>query len=149
MTEYYDNLFLRAKIFLFLILIIPLVDLYYGFTNTTCFVDNTNKFTIGLNQYLLTSGFVVIIYLMLMIILLLCILYFPYFRLGNIEAWDKLSNITILNHIVNAFLLIWNVLGGVIVWNFVDSNNCDKILYTYLCVTLILKLFFNFFVIYK
>jgi len=149
MTEYYDNLVFKAKIFLFLILIIPLVDLYYGFTNTTCFVDNTNKFTINLNQYLLTSGFVVMIYLLFLVILLLCVLSFPYFRLGNIEAWNKLSNITILNHIVNGFLLIWNVIGGVILWNFVDSNNCDKNLQTYLVASLTIKLFVNFLIIYK
>ena len=130
-----------------LIFSIPSLDLYYGFNDSSCVVNDTGKFIINLKEYLLVSGFIVIIYLILLTLFIIYASSSSYFRLGNIEAWNEILKIIILNHIINAFLLIWNILGGVLFWNIIDTNNCSENIYNYIFVTLILKFFINFLII--
>lgn len=130
-----------------LIFCIPLIDLYFGFYDNSCALNYTGKLMITLKDYLLVSGFMAIVYLTFLISLMINILSSTHFRLGNVDAWNELPNITILNNLVNVLLFIWNIIGGIIFWRLIDTNNCNENIYYYVFITLIIKILFNFLMI--
>ena len=61
----------------------------------------------------------------------------------------KNNEITALNYIFMLFLyinglfnIIWNIIGSIIFWSYMDNNQCSNEVFNYLFASLIIKLVF-------
>jgi hypothetical protein len=126
-----------------IIIWIPIItlDLYFGFSESTCSTkepnDNTFKNLIKLKIYLLVSGFVGIV--SLGGILTAIYIFDPKLdRAYNIYLYS----ITFASmYLTTLFLIIWNILGAITFWGFVFNNKtCGQTFITYMFVSLIIKL---------
>ena len=88
-------------------------------------------------DYLIVSGIYSVI---ITVISILFILFFI----------DKMKNneVTTLNFflflfIISLFNLIWNIIGSLIFWNYMDNSKCSNEVFNYLFVSLIIKLIFS------
>ena len=131
-------------ILIVVILISPFVicDLVFGYSDESC-VDNYPD-TMGfmnMNIYLLVSGYLVI-GLLLCIITNLCFV-------AKDNTGDNIvivAFLSIIIHISQVFFVIWNILGGIIFWGTLNKRNlCSKSTNNYLFLSLIIKLFVNFY----
>ena len=113
-------------------------DLYYAVNDNTCINQKIDKLAVNMYDYLIVSGIYSII---ITIILILFILFFI----------DKMKNneITALNYIFMLFLyinglfnIIWNIIGSIIFWSYMDNNQCSNEVFNYLFASLIIKLVF-------
>ena len=127
-------------------------DIYYGFSNTNCVNTNPNNLDISLKLYLLLSGFMGIILLLLASIIII----FMDFKLS--EYCDKkLTRINELElirikefiesiknlckHIISVFNLIWNIVGSVVFWaHYYENGLCNIYISTYLFISILIKL---------
>jgi hypothetical protein len=134
-----------------LIIWIPIItlDLYFGFSESTCSTkepnDNSFKHLIKLKIYLLVSGFVGIV--SLGGILTAIYLFDP--------KLDRASNIYLYNitfatmYLTSMFLIFWNIMGAITFWGFIFNNNiCGQNFITYMYVSLIIKLISSLYTIY-
>ena len=119
----------------------PLIfcDLYYAVNDNTCINQKIDKLSVNMYDYLIVSGIYSII---ITVISILFILFFI----------DKMKNneINILNYIFMLFLyitglfnVIWNIIGSIIFWNYMDNNKCSNEVFNYLFASLIIKLIFS------
>ena len=137
------NIIKIASIIFISIIAIPFIicDLYFAYNDDSC-VEIYPKYIIFMNMkaYLLVSGYYTIGFMFTLI----CNLQF-------LSIENKNSNIilmTILSVIINVskvFLLIWNTIGAFIFWGTLyQVEKCNTIVYNYLFISLIIKLFANF-----
>ena len=148
-TDYNNNLKLQiniikiASIIFIFIISIPFIicDLYFAYNDDSC-VEVYPKYIIFMNMkaYLLVSGY----YTIGLMCALICNLQF-------LSIENKNSNVicmSILSVIINVskvFLIIWNTIGAFIFWGTLyQVEKCNTIVYNYLFVSLIIKLFVNF-----
>jgi hypothetical protein len=123
-----------------LIFMLPLIlcDLYFGFSQDDCLTKHSNRFDFKLKTYLLVSGFINSIVI---------VIYFVTF--GSFKVNNKNSERSIillvcgvgLSTIMGIFNMIWTILGSVLFWDYIYPNNlCNSQLSTYMFVSLIIKL---------
>jgi hypothetical protein len=141
------NIIKIASIIFISIIAIPFIicDLYFAYNDESC-VEIYTKYIIfmNMNAYLLVSGY----YTIGLMCIIICNLQF-------LSIENKNSNIilmTILSVIINVskvFLLIWNTIGALIFWGTLyQVEKCNTIVYNYLFISLIIKLFANLFHIF-
>jgi len=123
---------------LFLILTpIIVCDLYFGFSDHTCINEMPNGLNYTLKLYLLVSGFMELIWL-LVGIYTICLL-----SITN----DDITKFVYVNQFIKfglIFNLIWNILGAVTFWGSIyKGGHCDSETSTYIYVSLIIKLIGN------
>lgn len=129
-------------IFVLVILIcfpIMICDLYYGYNDNTCVSNSAEPLNLTLKDYLITSGFIAlgeIIFLIAYIGILL-----------NDEFTLTCCSIigVILFYFTAIFSIIWNIIGGVIFWAYMDNTTCSSTLFNYVFTSLIIKYVFCFF----
>lgn len=130
---------------LIIIICIPIIfcDIYYGLIDTYCVNKTPSYLNISLKLYLLLSGF---INLTLAITLIITIIYIKEF--GNKR--DIAYTFTVCNlFVMNIFNLVWNLIGAFIFWGYFYNKEICKIeLSTYVFISLLIKLLFNFLSIY-
>ena len=139
----YSILIIQRGILLFLI---PLLDLYFWEKYRSCVmngtvklninlyvINDTIKLTMNLIDYLLISGFVETIYILLIIIL--------YYTSSSFLISE---NVIKIQKIFKVLTFIWNIIGGVFFMNLIDTNDCSENIYCYIFITLIIKLFLIF-----
>ena len=141
------NIIKIASIIFISIIAIPFIicDLYFAYNDTSC-VEIYPKYIIFINMkaYLLVSGY----YTIGLICVIICNLQF-------LSIENKNSNVifmSILSVIINVskvFLVIWNTIGAFIFWGTLyQVEKCNTIVYNYLFISLIIKLFANLFHIF-
>ena len=126
-----------------IIIWIPIItlDLYFGFSESTCSTkepnDNSFKNLIKLKIYLLVSGFIGIVSLAA----ILTAIYIFHQKL------DRASNIYLYSitfatmYLTYLFSIIWNFMGSITFWGFIfDNKTCGQNFITYIFVSLIIKL---------
>jgi len=147
---------------------IPLIfcDIYYGYSNTNCVNSNPKYLDISLKLYLLLSGFMGIILLVLACIIILFIdfeivdnqeeenendnnkigiknlnkIRFRELELIRIKEFIKTIK-KIGKYMLGMFNLIWNILGSVVFWGYYYENGMCKIeISTYIFISLVIKL---------
>ena len=113
-------------------------DLYYAINDNTCINQKMEKLAVNMYDYLIVSG---IYSLIITVISILFILFFIH-KIKN-------NDITILNYIFMLFLyisglfnIIWNIIGSIIFWSYMDNNQCSNEVFNYLFASLIIKLVF-------
>ena len=131
-------------ILIVVILISPFVicDLVFGYSDDSCVdIYPENMGFMNMKIYLLVSGYLVI-GLLLCIITNLCFV-------AKDNTGDNIVLVAFLSiviHISQVFFVIWNILGGIIFWGTLNKRNlCSKSTNNYLFLSLIIKLFVNFY----
>lgn len=131
-------------ILIVVILVSPFVicDLVFGYSDDSCVdVYPENMGFMNMKIYLLVSGYLVI-GLLLCIITNLCFV-------AKDNTGDNIVIVAFLSiviHISQVFFVIWNILGGIIFWGTLNKRNlCCKSTNNYLFLSLIIKLFVNFY----
>ena len=115
-------------------------DLVFGYNDDSCVdIYPENLGFMNMKDYLLVSGYFSLS--LLAIIMINCFI-------ANSNEGDNVVSIAILSiifHISQVFMVIWNIIGAVIFWGTLNKQNlCSKNVNTYLFVSLIIKLFVNF-----
>ncbi len=138
----YDNIKYTAYIVVLIyvfVFTIPFIicDLYFGFSKEQCLVEHSDKFSFKLKSYLLASGFIGIIS-----IIVINVLIYLSLETKNTEEINALIVFGIsLQYFVGTFYIIWNILGAALFWDYIYPNHkCNSNLSTYLFVSLIIKL---------
>lgn len=131
-------------ILIVVILVSPFVicDLVFGYSDDSCVdIYPDNMGFMNMKIYLLVSGYLVI-GLLLCIITNLCFV-------AKDNTGDNIvivAFLSIIIHISQVFFVIWNILGGIIFWGTLNKRNlCSKSTNNYLFLSLIIKLFVNFY----
>ncbi len=129
-------------ILLVIILVSPFIicDLVFGYTDDTCLdIYPENLELINMKTYLLVSAYYVIGVLIVLLINLNFTIHSDDYKI------IIFSFLSIILYISQLFLVIWNIIGGIIFWGTLNNQNlCSKSINTYLFVSLIIKLFVNF-----
>lgn len=125
-----------------IILVSPFIicDLVFGYTDDSCVdIYPENLSFMNMKIYLLVSGYFAIS--IITIIIANCFI-------SNGNEGDNIVIIAFLSiilHLSQVFLIIWNILGAVIFWGTLNKRNlCSKTVNNYLFLSLIIKLFINF-----
>ena len=112
-------------------------DLYYAVNDKTCVNQKMEKLAVNMYDYLIVSG------LYSLIITVISILFILFFI-------DKMKNneVTTINFflflfIISLFNVIWNIIGSLIFWNYMDNSKCSNEVFNYLFASLIIKLIFS------
>ena len=142
--EIFEARVTSACISIILIIIwIPIItlDLYFGFSESTCSTkepnDNSFKHLIKLKIYLLVSGFVGIV--SLGGILTAIYIFDP--KIGRAYNIYLYSITFATMYLSSLFLIIWNIMGAITFWGFIFNNKaCGQTFITYIFVSLIIKL---------
>jgi hypothetical protein len=112
-------------------------DLYFGYNDNTCIDEPTGKLLINLKDYLIVNGWILITLLSLI-------------KINNVLINFNFTNLIlmIINKFVNfilslicIFIIVLNILGTVIFWSKIDTSKCSLNIYTYVYVSLIIKLY--------
>ena len=115
-------------------------DLVFGYGDDSCLYIYPENFNVmNMKIYLLISGYFTIG------ILSSIFINWYFVANGNIEDNIVLFGfLSIILHISQVFLVIWNILGAVIFWGTLNKQKlCSNNVNTYLFVSLIIKLFVN------
>lgn len=162
----YSNAIKICNLICLFMVSIPLIfcDIYYGYSNTNCVNSNPKYLDISLKLYLLLSGFMGIILLVLACIIILFIdfeivddqeeendnnkigiknlnkIRFRELELIRIKEFIKTIK-KIGKYMLGMFNLIWNILGSVVFWGYYYENGMCKIeISTYIFISLVIKL---------
>ena len=115
-------------------------DLYFGFSDSSCSREEPDDISITVRLYLLVSGFML---LTAMTLFLIGLYSFDEITFVNvIKKIDKLTCCFISCGSIGVilFVVIWNVLGAIVFWEYIrDNGNCNKTFSTYVSVSLIIK----------
>lgn len=116
-------------------------DLVFGYSDDSCVdIYPENLSFMNMKIYLLVSGYFAIS--IITIIIANCFI-------ANGNEGDNIVIIAFLSiilHLSQVFLIIWNILGAVIFWGTLNKRNlCSKSVNSYLFLSLIIKLFVNFY----
>ena len=152
-TDYNNNLKLQiniikiASIIFIFIISIPFIicDLYFAYNDDSC-VEVYPKYIIFMNMkaYLLVSGY----YTIGLMCVLICNLQFLSIENKNSNV-ILMSFLSVIINVSKVFLVIWNTIGAFIFWGTLyQVEKCNTIVYNYLFISLIIKLFANLFHIF-
>ena len=152
-TDYNNNLKLQiniikiASIIFIFIISIPFIicDLYFAYNDDSC-VEVYPKYIIFMNMkaYLLVSGY----YTIGLMCALICNLQFLSIENKNSNV-ILMSFLSVIINVSKVFLVIWNTIGAFIFWGTLyQVEKCNTIVYNYLFISLIIKLFANLFHIF-
>lgn len=124
-----------------LIICIPIIfcDIYYSLTDVSCVNERPSYLDISLKLYLLLSG---IINLILIIIAITIIIFIKDFSDKNDISY-LFAKYTL--YIQTIFNLAWNLIGSIVFWGYIYENGSCKIgVSTYVFISLIIKLLGSF-----
>jgi hypothetical protein len=116
----------------------PLViaDLYYAYTDHSCVYKQVNNLYINLFIYLAVCGICGGIIICLSVLLLLCFKLDDTLTIMNSPTWTSLSIFGSL------FGLVWTIIGSILFWDLINTQECDNSLLHYVFVQLIIKFIF-------
>lgn len=147
-SDYYEEdrlLQLRAakvcSSIMILIICIPIIfcDIYYSLTDVSCVNESPSYLDISLKLYLLLSGIINLILVLLTIVMIICL-----------KDFDNKNDIAYLLTFGNLYIscvfnLVWNLIGSIVFCGYIYENGTCKIgVSTYVFISLIIKLLGSF-----
>jgi hypothetical protein len=120
-------------VFIFLLFGLPLgvCDLYYAYNDNSCVSSHVDRINVNLKEYLQISGLLTIC--LLFIIILETLFY------ENLKDNLLLTIGTILLIPITIFNIVWNIIGGVIFWSYMDNSLCSNNVFNYVFTSIIIK----------
>lgn len=121
---------------------IIICDLYFGFSGEPCLLESSPQLNFKLKTYLLVSGFLGIIMIILYIVA-------TYFMINMMDKNSDKNLISVPMMVLGIgisvaqkfFIIIWTILGAVLFWDYVyPRHTCSSKLSSYLFASLIIKL---------
>ena len=121
-------------IILILAFTVPFIicNLYYAYNDNSCVTINPDNFGVNLKTYLAVDGIVVGIALLGIILAAFCLFKEP-------DNNDNCS-LNVFGKIATIFGIAWTIVGAVIFWKLIDNTKCDKSVYNYIFVQLVIKI---------
>jgi len=116
-----------------------LCDLYYGHTDKSCVLNSAQPLNLTLKDYLLVSGYFTLGELTLLFTYIIILLYGNEFGI----TWATFFG-TILIVLAYIYAVVWNIIGGVIFFGYMDNTTCSNSLFNYVFASLIIKYVFCF-----
>lgn len=114
-------------------------DLYFGFVDSSCVNERQHGLDISIKTYLLVSGFVRMV-VMLLFVAGIC-------SISHVDQTQNFKMFYCVYYVglfAYAFEVIWNILGAIVFWETIYGENiCDTNMSTYMFVSLIIKLIFH------
>jgi hypothetical protein len=137
------NIIKIASIIFISIIALPFIicDLSFAYNDDSC-VEIYPKYIIFMNMktYLLVSGY----YTIGLMCVIICNLQFLSIENKNSNV-IFMSFLSVIINVSKVFLVIWNTIGAFIFWGTLyQVEKCNTIVYNYLFISLIIKLFGNF-----
>jgi uncharacterized membrane protein len=120
---------------------LPLVfcDLYYAYNDNSCVDSHVDRISVNLKDYLIVSG---LLTGCLLFIIILGILLFN----ENSKTKITLFYFALILYIFSSiFNTIWNIIGGIIFWGYMDNSLCSNNIFNYVFASLIIKYVFAVF----
>jgi hypothetical protein len=109
---------------------IIICDIYFAVNDNTCVNNDVKNIDLTLKDYLMVSG----IYNLFMLI-------FCIFSIIIKLKIDCIEGIKILDNLnLNIFNEIWNIVGAILFWGLMNTDECSRTTYNYVYATLIIKL---------
>lgn len=134
----------QAKLVGFLIILLFVIlysefiicDIFFGLTDISCARQKVSRMSLDLRTFLLVRGFLLLGYMCELFITIPLIskktlVYFGCFQIS----------IFIL---ITLFLTVWNIVGSVLFWGYMDRSQCSNGIYDYTFASLIIMLISNF-----
>ena len=126
-------------VFLILLFTLPIIfaDLYYAYNDNSCVSSHVDRLNVNLKEYLQVSGFLNMGAIFLVVLALL---------LYNDKTKGFLLTFgTMLLIFIGVFNTVWNIIGGVIFWKYMDNTLCSNAVFNYVFTSLIIKYVFTVF----
>jgi len=122
-------------VLLILLFNLPLViaDVYYAYTDNSCIYKQVERLSINLFIYLAVCGIFGGIIICFTLLLVFC------FKLDHTLTIMKTPTWTTLSVFSSLFGLIWTIIGSVLFWELINTQECDNSLLHYVFVQLIIK----------
>lgn len=137
--EIEKNIFRLCLGLLFLVTMTPIIvcDLYFGFTDSSCSREEPDELTISLRLYLIVSGFMRLVTMIVMLTTLTCFDPKEIHKKGG--CFIFCGSLGLMG--VALFNIIWNILGAVVFWGYIiySNKNCDNTFSTYVFISLLIK----------
>lgn len=113
----------------------PLViaDLYYAYTDHSCVYKQVDNLSINLFIYLAVCGIFGGIVICFSLLLVLCFKLVDTLTIMNSPTWTSLSIVGSL------FGLVWTIIGSILFWELINTQECDNSLLHYVFVQIIVK----------
>jgi hypothetical protein len=109
-------------------------DLYYAYNDSTCVTNSAKPLNINLKDYLIVSGYILLGEIITLIYLCWTTIY------NDVERSNCTTIIAIiLIYFCAVFSLVWNIIGGVIFWSYMDNTTCSSNVFNYVFTSLIIK----------
>ncbi len=126
-----------SLILLITLLCLPfsITSIYYAFTDTSCVNQQAGNLYINLKDFLAVDGILILIYY-----LFICL--FIIFSKNPLKTGINITNNIIYRityYIYNIFSLVWTIVGAVIFWSLIDNKQCNKPIYNYTVILLVLE----------
>lgn len=127
------NCFKFIIIFLVLLFGLPLAicDIYYAYNDNSCVYSHVDKIDINLKEYLQVSSLLTICFLF--IVILETLFY------ENLKDTFLLAIGAILLIPISIFNTVWNIIGGVIFWGYMDNSLCSNNVFNYVFASIVIK----------
>ena len=116
----------------------PLViaDLYYAYTDHSCVYKQVDNLSINLFIYLAVCGIFGGIVICFSLLLVLCFKLVDTLTIMNSPTWTSLSIVGSL------FGLVWTIIGSILFWKLITTQECNNTLLHYVFIQLIIKFIF-------
>ena len=116
----------------------PLViaDLYYAYTDHSCVYKQVDNLSINLFIYLAVCGIFGGIVICFSLLLVLCFKLVDTLTIMNSPTWTSLSIVGSL------FGLVWTIIGSILFWKLITTQECNNSLLHYVFIQLIIKFIF-------
>lgn len=133
-----------ASFIIIFVFMVPIIisDLYFGFNNNSCVNEKFNGVIFTMKTYLLVSGFLEV----LILLVIICIISLINKDIDINEK--KILFMKCFRLFITISHFVWNILGGIVFWGTINIENiCNTSISNYITISLILKFIGNLFVV--
>ena len=124
-------------IFIIIIFTFPLTffDIYYGYDDNSCVNNSVKRININLKEYLVVRGIINVCFIFQLILFII---------IYNKKIEPFIACQIIILSLIGIFYFCWDIIGGIIFWNYMDNSSCSNDVYNYIFASIIIKYILSF-----
>ena len=123
--------YLSIATFITIYLPIIICNLYFAYTDKSCVLYTTPKFSLNIYDYLMGESYIMFFTLNIIVLSVIC-------EPDENSIWKFAYDTYIISYKV--FSMIWLVIGIIIFWFIIDNKQCNHSLYYYMLTFLTIKM---------